>query len=126
MTQQQGRGSLVDIFKSVSLQPPTKANTTVYTVPTGDSGAVPPVPPTTAIIKSIRLSNQTGGAVTTTVSAFDNSESDREIPLYINSLADASEIEVLSEGVPIVLEQGDAIKLTGLNVRILISIMEIT
>ena len=33
---------------------------------------------------------------------------------------------VLSDGVPIVLEQGDAIKLTGLNVRILISIMEIT
>jgi len=126
MSRQQGRGSLVDTFKSVSLQPSTTANTTVYTVPTGDSGAVPPVPPTTAIIKSIRLSNQTGGAVTTTVSVFDNSESDREIPLYINSLADASEIEVLSEGVPIVLEQGDAIKLTGLNVRILISIMEIT
>ncbi len=114
-----------DIFISKSAVGTGSAVAT-YTVPTADSGAVPPVPPTTAIIKSIRLSNQTGGAVTTTVSAFDTSESDREIPLYINSLADASEIEVLSEGVPIVLEQGDAIKLTGLNVRILISIMEIT
>ena len=125
MNQRLGAGSVSDIFISKSAVGTGSAVAT-YTVATADSGAVPPVPPTTAIIKSIRLSNQTGGAVTTTVSAFDNSASDREIPLYINSLADGSEIEVLSEGVPIVLEQGDAIKLTGLNVRILISIMEIT
>lgn len=114
-----------DIFISRSAVGTGSAVAT-YTVVTANSGAVPPVPPTTAIVKSIRLSNQTGGAVTTTVSAFDNSASDREIPLYLASLADGSEIEVLSDGVPIVLEQGDAIKLTGLNVRILISIMEIT
>ena len=96
-----------------------------YTVATADSGAVPPVPPTTAIVKSIRLSNQTGGAVTTTVSAFDNSNSDLEIPLFKESLADGSEKEVLSDGVPFVLEEADAIKILGTGVTILISIMEI-
>jgi|TARA_R110002012_G_scaffold58600_4_gene152035 hypothetical protein len=114
-----------DIFISKS-KTGTGSAVAVYTVPTADSGAVPPVPPTTAIIKSIRLSNQTGGAVTTTVSAFDNSNSNLEIPLHITSLADASEVEVLSDGVPIVLEQQDAIKITGTGVRILISILEIT
>ena len=51
-----------DIFISRSAVGTGSAVAT-YTVPTADSGAVPPVPPTTAIIKSIRLSNQTGQGV---------------------------------------------------------------
>ena len=39
-------------------------------------------------------------------------------------LADGTEQEVLTQ--PFVMEKADAIKLTGLNVRILISMMEIT
>ena len=97
----------------------------VYTVPTANLASTPPVQPTTAIIWGIRLSNQTGGAVTTTVSAFDNSNSDLEIPLFKESLADGSEKEVLSDGVPFVLEEADAIKILGTGVTILISIMEI-
>ena len=97
----------------------------VYTVPTANLASVPPVQPTTAIIRGIRLSNQTGGAVTTTVSAFDNSNSDLEIPLFKESLADGSEKEDLSDGVPFVLEEADAIKILGTGVTILISIMEI-
>ena len=97
----------------------------LYTVPTADQNSQPPILPTTTLVKSIRLSNQTGGAVTTTVSAFDNSNSDLEIPLFLESLADGSEKEILLEGVPLILEQADAIKILGTGVRILISIMEI-
>jgi len=97
---------------------------TVYTVPTANEGATPPIPPTTALVKSIRISNQTGGAVTTTVSMMDYSNSSLEIPLTQGSFADAVESEVLTQ--PIALEQQDAIKLTGAGVTILVSLLEIS
>ena len=59
MNLQQGVFFLADSFKSFS-KTATGSNTAVYTVPTANEGAVPPVLPTTAIVKSIRLSNQTG------------------------------------------------------------------
>jgi len=111
---------LADLFKSYS----ATGTGTVYTVPTADSGAAPPIPPTTALVKSIRLSNQSGGAVTTTVAAMDFSNSSLEIELYKDSLTDGAESEILTQ--PIVLEQQDAIKLTGAGVKILVSLMEIT
>ena len=97
---------------------------TVYTVPTANEGATPPIPPTTALVKSIRISNQTGGAVTTIVSMMDYSNSSLEIPLTQGSFADAVESEVLTQ--PIALEQQDAIKITGAGITILVSLLEIT
>ena len=110
---------MADLFISRS----GSATGTIYTVPTADQNSQPPVPPTTALVKSIRLSNQTGGAITTTVTMMDSSNSNLEIELYKDSLADGTEAEVLTQ--PIVLEQADAIKLTG-GVKILVSLMEIT
>ena len=110
---------MADLFISRS----GSATGTIYTVPTADQNSQPPVPPTTALVKSIRLSNQTGGAITTTVAMMDSSNSNLEIELYKDSLADGAEAEVLTQ--PIVLEQADAIKLTG-GVKILVSLMEIT
>ena len=97
---------------------------TVYTVPTANEGATPPIPPTTALVKSIRISNQTGGAVTTIVSMMDYSNSSLEIPLTQGSFADAVESEVLTQ--PIALEQQDAIKITGAGITILVSLLEIS
>ena len=119
MNLQQGRGFLVDLFISRS----GSATGTIYTVPTADQNSQPPIAPTTALVKSIRLSNQSGGAVATTVTMMDSSNSSLEIELYKDSLADGSETEVLTQ--PIVLEQADAIKLVG-GVKILVSLMEIT
>ena len=96
----------------------------MYTVPTANEGATPPIPPTTALVKSIRISNQTGGAVTTIVSMMDYSNSSLEIPLTQGSFADAVESEVLTQ--PIALEQQDAIKLTGAGITILVSLLEIS
>ena len=115
---------MADSFKSFS-KTATGSNTAVYIVPTANSGAVPPVLPTTAIVKSIRLSNQTGGAVTTTVAVLDyDASSPLEIELYKDSLADGAESEILTH--PVVLEQQDAIKILGNGVKILVSLMEIT
>ncbi len=111
---------MADIFKSFS-----KTGTgTVYTVPTADAGAVPPVSPTIALVKSIRISNQSGGAVTTTVNVMDYSNSSLEIELYKESMADATESEVLTQ--PLTLMQQDQIKLTGAGIKIFVSLLEIT
>ena len=97
----------------------------VYTVPTANEGAVPPVLPTTAIVKSIRLSNVSGGAVTTTVTVLDyDASSPLEIELFKSSLADGATLEVVSQ--PVTLEQQDAIKIVGNGVKIAVSLMEIT
>ena len=102
----------------------TTGTGTVYTVPTANEGAAPPVPPTTALVRSIRLSNQSGGDVATTVTAMDYSNSSLEIELYKDNLTDGSESEILTQ--PIALEQQDAIKLTGAGVKILVSLLEIS
>jgi hypothetical protein len=79
--------------------------------------------PTTTIVKSFYLSNQSGGAVATTVTMLDSSNSSLEVELYKDSLADATEVEKI---VTVVLEQADQIKLTGAGVKILLNYMEIT
>ena len=119
MNLQQGRGSLADSFKSATLS----GTGTVYTVPTADQNSQPPVLPTTTILKSIYLSNQSGGTVATTVTMLDSSNSSLEVEVYKDSLADQSEVEKL---VTVNLEQADQIKLTGAGVKILINYMEIT
>jgi hypothetical protein len=113
---------LADAFLSFSATGTGSANV-VYTVPTATLTTEPPVPPTTTLIKSIRLSNATGGAVATIVSVTDYSAT-IDVNLINNSIANSEEIELLTQ--PIVLEQQDTIKITGVGIKILISLMEIS
>ena len=113
---------MADAFLSFSATGTGSAGV-VYTVPTATLTTEPPVPPTTTLVKSIRLSNATGGAVATIVSVTDYSAT-IDINLINNSIADSEEIELLTQ--PIVLEQQDSIKITGTGVKILISLMEIS
>ena len=113
---------MADAFLSFSATGTGSAGV-VYTVPTATLTTEPPVSPTTTLVKSIRLSNATGGAVTTIVSVTDYSAT-IDINLINNSVADSEEIELLTQ--PIVLEQQDTIKITGTGVKILISLMEIS
>ncbi len=110
---------MVDLFKSATLT----GTGTVYTVPTADQNSQPPVLPTTTIVKSFYLSNQSGGAVATTVTMLDSSNSSLEVELYKDSLADQSEVEKL---VTVNREKADQIKLTGAGGKILINYMEFT
>ena len=124
MNLQQGAFFLADAFKSFS-KTATGSLSAVYTVPTANEGAVPPILPTTTIIKSIRLSNQSGGAVVTTVSILDyDASSPLDIEVFKESLADGAESEILTQ--PIILEQQDAVKILGNGVKILVSLMEIS
>ena len=113
---------MADAFLSFSATGTGSANV-VYTVPTATLTTEPPVPPTTTLIKSIRLSNATGGAVATIVSVTDYSAT-IDVNLINNSIANSEEIELLTQ--PIVLEQQDTIKITGVGIKILISLMEIS
>jgi len=119
MSQQQGVGSLADAFLSFS----RTGTGTVYTVPTANEGAQPPILPTTTLVKSIYLSNETGGAVTTTVSVVDSSSS-VTIELYKDSLTDGTQSQLIDQ--PIILEKADTITITGAGIDILVSLMEIT
>ena len=106
MSQQQGVGSLADAFLSFS----KSGSGTVYTVPTANEGAIPPVLPTTTLVKSIYISNESGGAVTTTVAAVDSSAT-VTTELYKDSMADGAQLQILDQ--PIVLEKADTLTLTG-------------
>ncbi len=96
---------------------------TVYTVPTANEGAIPPILPTTTLVKSIYISNESGGAVTTTVAAVDSSAT-VTTELYKDSMADGAQLQILEQ--PIVLEKADTLTLTGAGIKILVSVMEIT
>ena len=110
---------MADAFLSFS----KSGSGTVYTVPTADEGAVPPILPTTTLVKRIYISNETGGVVTTTVAVVDSSVT-VTTELYKDSMADGAQLQLLDQ--PIVLEKADTITLTGAGIKILISVMEIT
>src|SRR5210317_2568440 len=118
---------MADSFKSFSLQPDSTSNVAAYTVPTANVGASPPILPTTTIVKSIVISNISGGTVNVKVRMLDSSNSNLEILLHDDNLSHPEVKEVLTH--PIVLEEADQIKIeadTGSAVEILLSIMEIT
>ena len=117
---QQGAGSLADSFISKS----RTGTGVVYTVPTADQNSQPPILPTTAIVKSIFISNETGGAVTTTVAKVDSSNGNLEIPLYKDSAADGFQDQVLKK--ELVLEEADQIKITGAGIIVDVNILEMT
>ena len=49
-----------DVYKNRSVDLTTTGQTTVYTVPTADVSTTPPQKPVQAIIKSIRVCNDSG------------------------------------------------------------------
>ncbi len=110
---------MADAFLSFS----KSGSGTVYTVPTANEGAIPPILPTTTLVKSIYISNESGGAVTTTVAAVDSSAT-VTTELYKDSMADGAQLQILDQ--PIVLEKEDTLTLTGAGIKILVIVMEMT
>ena len=85
-------------FKGVALA--TTAETALLTATTGSS----------IIIKSIRVTNNTGNTPTISLDVADNSASAEFTILKTNSLTANNSTEILS--VPLVLESSDALKAT--------------
>tara|TARA_B100001248_G_C27289080_1_gene411539 strand:+ start:143 stop:499 length:357 start_codon:yes stop_codon:yes gene_type:complete len=116
-----------DIYKNRSVALANTAQTTVYTVPTADVSTTPPQKPVQAVIKSIRICNVSGGAVTADVVNTDASVGSSLNITSVLSIAANTAVEILSQ--PMVLEDSDAIKVTagaGGALHVIISALEIS
>ena len=92
---------MADTFKNVGLDMTTTGPTTIYTVPTAAPGALPPVFPTTAVIKSILIC----------IEWTDSSASATYKITNTKTITTDTTYEVLSQ--PLVLEESDLIKITA-------------
>ena len=98
-------------FKNTGVDLSTTHPTTIYTVPTANPGALPPVFPTTAIVKSIIICNDSGNTTEYTIEWTDSSASATYKITNTKTIATAVTYEVLSQ--PLILEESDLIKITA-------------
>ena len=102
---------MADTFKNAGVDLSTTDPTTIYTVPTANPGALPPVFPTTAVIKSILICNDSGNTTEYTIEWTDSSASATYKITNDKTIATDTTYEVLSQ--PLVLEESDLIKITA-------------
>ena len=102
---------MADTFKNAGVDLSTTDPTTIYTVPTANPGALPPVFPTTAVIKSILICNDSGNTTEYTIEWTDSSASATYKITNTKTITTDTTYEVLSQ--PLVLEESDLIKITA-------------
>ena len=116
---------MANTFKSAMLDVTTTGLTPVITVPTANPGATPPVPPTTAVVKSILVCNDSGS---TTLLDVEVLRSAATFELFkAKSVATNTTTELLSQ--PLVLKESDVLKAqanAANQVHIIVSFMEVT
>ncbi len=99
--------------------------TTIYTCPSTDDSTVPPTESTTAIVKSILVSEDSNNADTITITVTRDSA---VFSVYKDKAVTAKQtLELLTN--PLVLNEGDIIKATAATanrLHVLLSVMEIT
>jgi hypothetical protein len=116
-----------DVYKNRSIALANNAQTTVYTVPTANVSTTPAQKPVQAVVKSIRICNVSGGAVTATVVNADASVGASINLTNVLSIAANTAVEILSQ--PLILEDSDALKVTasaGGALHVIISVLEIS
>jgi len=116
---------LANTFKSAMLDVTSTDLTTLITVPTADAGATPPVPPTTAVVKSILVCNDSGSTTLLDVEVLRSSAT-FEI-FKAKSVATNTTTELLTQ--PLVLQESDVMKVqanAANQVHVIASFMEIT
>ena len=120
---------MADRYKSYTKDLTTNGEVAIYTVPTTDAGAVPPVYPTTAIIKSIRVCNDQGSSSTITLQLLDASNSNFEAAICdVQAVAANTAVEILQYG-PIVANEGDVVKATAADanrLHVILAVLEIS
>ncbi len=102
---------MADTFKNAGVDLSTTDPTTIYTVPTANPGALPPVFPTTAVVKSILICNDSGNTTEYTIEWTDSSASATYKITNTKTITTDTTYEVLSQ--PLVLEESDLIKITA-------------
>jgi len=116
---------LANTFKSNMLDVTTTGLTTFITVPTADAGASPPVPPTTFVVKSILVCNDSAN---TTLLDIEVLRSSATFEIFKEkSLATKTTTELLEQ--PLILQESDVMKVqanAANQVHITASYMQVT
>ena len=118
---------MADTFKNVGVDMTTTGPTTIYTVPTANPGALPPIFPTTGVVKSIIICNDSANTTEYTIEWTDSSASATYKITSDKTIATDITYEVLLQ--PLVLEESDLIKITANaanEIHITLSVLEIT
>ena len=120
---------MADTFKNAGVDLTTTDPTTLYTVPTAAPGTTgtAPIFPTTAVIKSIIICNDSGNTTEYTLEWTDTSATATYKITNDKTIATDTTYEVLSQ--PLVLEESDLIKITANaanEIHITLSLLEIT
>ena len=116
---------MANTFKSAMLDVTTTDLTTLITVPTADAGATPPVPPTTNVVKSILVCNDSGSTTLLDVEVVRSSATFEVFKQ--KSIATNTTTELLEQ--PLVLQESDVMKVqanAANQVHVIASFMEIT
>ena len=116
---------MANTFKSAMLDVTSTDLTTLITVPTADAGATPPVPPTTNVVKSILVCNDSGS---TTLLDVEVVRASATFEIFKQkSIATNTTTELLEQ--PLVLQESDVMKVqanAANQVHVIASFMEIT
>ena len=120
---------MADTFKNAGVDLTTTDPTTLYTVPTAAPGTTgtAPIFPTTAVIKSIIICNDSANTTEYTIEWTDTSASATYKITNDKTIATDTTYEVLLQ--PLVLEESDLIKITANaanELHITISFLETT
>jgi hypothetical protein len=116
---------LANTFKSAMVDITTTNLTTVITVPTANPGATPPVMPTTDVVKSLLICNDSGSTTLVDVEVVRGAAT---FELFkAKSVATNTTTELLTQ--PLVLQESDVLKVqanAANQVHIIASFMEVT
>ena len=116
---------MANTFKSAMVDITTTDLTTVITVPTANAGSTPPIPPTTDVVKSLLICNDSGSTTLVDVEVVRASATFEVFKAQ--SVATNTTTELLTQ--PLVLQESDVLKVqanAANQVHIIASFMEVT
>ena len=116
---------MANTYKSATVDVTTTELPTVITVPTANAGTTPPVPPTTDVVKSLLVCNDSGSTTLVDVEVVRGAAT-FEI-FKSKSVATVTTTELLTQ--PLVLQESDILKVqanAANQVHIIASFLEIT
>ena len=116
---------MANTFKSAMVDVTTTDLTTVITVPTANAGTTPPVPPTTDVVKSLLVCNDSGSTTLVDVEVVRGAATFEVFKA--KSVATNTTTELLTQ--PLVLQESDVLKVqanAANQVHIIASFMEVT
>ena len=116
---------MANTFKSAMVDITTTGLTTILTVPTANPGATPPVMPTTDVVKSLLICNDSGSTTLVDVEVVRGAATFEVFKA--KSVATNTTTELLTQ--PLVLQESDVLKVqanAANQVHIIASFMEVT